>query len=70
VVYVHNEVQDAFLKNFSEAVDGLTFGNPWDKGVKLTPLPEAQKPDYIQELIDDALAKGAKIWQKVIMGNR
>jgi len=34
VVYVHNEVQDAFLKNFSEAVDGLTFGNPWDKGDK------------------------------------
>ena len=64
VVYVHNEVQDAFLKNFSEAVDGLTFGNPWDKGVKLTPLPEAQKPDYIQELIDDALAKGAKIMNK------
>ena len=29
--------------------------------MKLTPLPEPGKPDYIQELIDDALAKGAKI---------
>ncbi|WP_396638022.1 NADP-dependent glyceraldehyde-3-phosphate dehydrogenase [Maribacter sp. R77961] len=61
VVYVHNEAQDVFLKNFSAAIDDLKFGNPWDEGVKLTPLPEPQKPDYIQELIDDALAKGAKI---------
>jgi glyceraldehyde-3-phosphate dehydrogenase (NADP+) len=61
VVYVHNEAQDVFLKNFCAAIDDLKFGNPWDEGVKLTPLPEPQKPDYIQELIDDALAKGAKI---------
>jgi len=57
----HNEAQGVFLKNFSAAIDDLKFGNPWDEGVKLTPLPEPQKPDYIQELIDDALAKGAKI---------
>ncbi len=61
VVYVHNEAQDVFLKKFSKAIDNLKFGNPWDEGVKLTPLPEPQKPDYIQELIDDALEKGAKI---------
>ncbi len=30
-------------------------------GVKLTPLPEPDKPEYIQELIDDATKKGAKI---------
>ncbi|NHF60117.1 NADP-dependent glyceraldehyde-3-phosphate dehydrogenase [Flavobacteriaceae bacterium TP-CH-4] len=64
VVYVHNEVKDTFLKNFAEAIDGLKFGNPWDDGVKLTPLPESGKPAYIQELIDDALAKGAKIINK------
>ncbi len=64
VVYVHDVVRENFLKDFSEAVDSLTFGNPWDEGVKLTPLPEPSKPDYIQELIDDALAKGAKIMNK------
>ena len=57
VVYVHNEVKDAFLKNFAEAIDGLKFGNPWDDGVKLTPLPESGKPAYIQELIDEAIAE-------------
>lgn len=64
VVYVHDDVKDTFLKDFSSAIDGLKFGNPWDKDVKLTPLPEPQKPDYIQELIDDALSKGAKIINK------
>ena len=30
----------------------------------LTPLPEVEKPAFIQELIDDALAKGATIQNK------
>lgn len=61
VVYVHEKVREEFLQRFCKGVDALKFGNPWDPGVKLTPLPEADKPDYIQELIDDALAKGARI---------
>src|SRR5690606_8596144 len=64
VVYVHQDIQEEFLKRFSERVDDLKFGNPWEEGVNLTPLPEADKPAYIQELIDDALAKGAKIINK------
>ncbi|MEX0315834.1 MAG: NADP-dependent glyceraldehyde-3-phosphate dehydrogenase [Allomuricauda sp.] len=64
VVYVHEDVKDEFLKRFSEKVDALKFGNPWDEGVKLTPLPEPGKPGYIQELLDDAKAKGAKIVNK------
>ncbi|MGB5653367.1 MAG: NADP-dependent glyceraldehyde-3-phosphate dehydrogenase [Robiginitalea sp.] len=61
IVYVHEQIQEAFLKRFAAAVDALTFGNPWDSGVNLTPLPEPGKSDYIQELIDDALEKGARI---------
>jgi glyceraldehyde-3-phosphate dehydrogenase (NADP+) len=64
IVYVHEEVQESFIQRFAERVDALTFGNPWEDGVKLTPLPESGKPAYIQELIDDALAKGAKIMNK------
>jgi glyceraldehyde-3-phosphate dehydrogenase (NADP+) len=64
VVYVHEDIREKFNTRFATAVDGLEFGNPWDEGVKLTPLPEPQKPAYIQELIDDALAKGAKILNK------
>lgn len=61
VVYVHEKVREEFLERFCKGVDSLKFGNPWDPGVNLTPLPEPDKPDYIQELIDDALAKGARI---------
>lgn len=64
VIYVHEEVRENFLKKFADEVDKLKFGNPWDDGVKLTPLPEPDKPAYIQELIDDAVAKGAKILNK------
>lgn len=64
IVYVHDEVVDDFITRFAGRVDTMKFGNPWDDGVKLTPLPEPAKSEYIQELIDDALAKGAKIMNK------
>ncbi|EGD34174.1 MULTISPECIES: NADP-dependent glyceraldehyde-3-phosphate dehydrogenase [unclassified Capnocytophaga] len=61
IIYVHNSIKDEFLSEFTRRVDALPFGNPWELNVKLTPLPEPNKPQYIQELIDDALEKGAKI---------
>lgn len=61
VIYVHEDIKEKFLKRFAQRVDALKFGNPWDEGVNLTPLPEPGKPAYIQELIDDALQKGAEI---------
>lgn len=64
VLYVHEEIKEEFIKRFSQKVDSLKFGNPWDDGAKLTPLPEPGKPAYIQELIDDAVAKGAQIKNK------
>lgn len=64
VVYVHEDILEEFNTRFAARVDALPFGNPWEKGVKLTPLPEPGKPAYIQELIDDALAKGAHILNK------
>ncbi|TXE19280.1 NADP-dependent glyceraldehyde-3-phosphate dehydrogenase [Psychroserpens burtonensis] len=64
VLYVHKDIVNEFNIRFSEQVDALKFGNPWDDGAKLTPLPEPDKPAYIQELIDDATRKGAKIINK------
>ena len=61
VVYVHEDIVTEFNKRFAAKVDALKFGNPWENGVQLTPLPEPEKPAYIQELIDDATKKGAKI---------
>ncbi|MCK0156699.1 NADP-dependent glyceraldehyde-3-phosphate dehydrogenase [Cellulophaga sp. F20128] len=64
VVYVHESIAAEFNKRFSKRVDELKFGNPWESGVQLTPLPEPDKPAYIQGLIEDAKAKGAKILNK------
>lgn len=64
LVYVHEDVVEEFNKRYAAKVDALKFGNPWEVGVKLTPLPDPDKPAYIQGLIDDALEKGAKIINK------
>ncbi|RYE14997.1 MAG: NADP-dependent glyceraldehyde-3-phosphate dehydrogenase [Sphingobacteriales bacterium] len=61
IIYVHKEVADEFLKLLSEAIPKLPLGLPWDKDVKLTPLPEPHKPDYLREVIEDAKANGAKV---------
>ena len=61
IIYVHEAIAAEFNKRFSEKVDALAFGNPWEKDVFLTPLPEKDKPAYIQELIKDAQNKGATI---------
>ena len=60
VLYVHEDIRESFLKKFSEAVDALQVGLPWENTL-LTPLPEPNKPAYIKELIDDAVQKGASI---------
>jgi glyceraldehyde-3-phosphate dehydrogenase (NADP+) len=61
VLYVHESIVDGFISRFKEKVDALSYGNPWESGVFLTPLPEKEKPGYIQELIDDATKHGAKV---------
>ena len=63
ILYVHKNIKEEFLAAFTQAVDALQLGMPWDNTL-LTPLPEPHKPDYIQSLIDDALEKGAKIINK------
>lgn len=61
VLYVHEHIVDEFLEKFSNAVDALKYGLPWEEGSFLTPLPEKGKSNYIKELLDDAVGKGAKI---------
>ncbi len=64
ILYVHEEVREEFNKRFAQRVDALKYGNPWEEGVTLTPLPDPDKPHYIQGLIDDAQNKGASILNK------
>ena len=61
ILYIHESIINDFKEKFCNEVDSLSFGNPWDDGVMLTPLPEPDKPNYIKSLIDDAISKGASI---------
>lgn len=61
IIFVHRSLADEFLKQLSESVNQLKFGMPWVDGVSLTPLPEPHKPAYLKEVIEDAIAKGAKV---------
>lgn len=61
IQWVHRSLHDAFVAQLVEGVEKLQWGAPWDSGVKITALPEHGKTDYLQALVDDALAHGAQI---------
>jgi glyceraldehyde-3-phosphate dehydrogenase (NADP+) len=61
MMWVHESLVDAFNKRMSEEIAKLKLGMMWEKGVNITPLPEPNKPAYLKELIDDAIAHGAKV---------
>lgn len=61
LIFVQKEVAEEFTQKLSTAVSAMKAGLPWEKDVKITPLPEVNKPPYLKECIDDALAKGAKV---------
>ncbi len=61
ILFVHDNIKDEFIKKFCEKVDALKFGMPWDDKVQITPLPEEDKFNYLNECIADATKNGAKI---------
>ena len=64
ILFVHESIVDEFNKKFAIAVDNLKYGLPWEEDAFLTPLPEPHKANYMQDLIHDAVKKGAKIINK------
>ncbi|MGE7989946.1 NADP-dependent glyceraldehyde-3-phosphate dehydrogenase [Pseudomonas sp. NPDC089554] len=61
ILFVHEQVVDAFLEKFQHKLAALKPGMPWIPGVALTPLPEPGKVDYLDGLVADATAKGARV---------
>ena len=58
---MHDSIAEAFVSRLAAAVGQLPQGLPWESGVKITPLPEPKKPAYLQELLADALSRGATL---------
>ncbi|WP_043200115.1 NADP-dependent glyceraldehyde-3-phosphate dehydrogenase [Pseudomonas putida] len=61
ILFVHEDVIEAFLDKFQRKLAALKPGMPWEPGVALTPLPEPGKVDYLDGLVADATAKGARV---------
>lgn len=60
IIWVNRKIADVFVDKLGKAIADLKFGMPWEKGVALTPLPEPNKVDYLNECIADAQAHGAQ----------
>jgi glyceraldehyde-3-phosphate dehydrogenase (NADP+) len=59
MIFVHKAIAKEFTQKLVAKIDGLVAGPPWEPKVSITPLPDPEKPAYLQGLIDDAVAKGA-----------
>lgn len=61
IIFVHESIREKFLSLFSDAVEKLNIGMPWDNGVTITPLPEPDKSEYLTNLIRDAVSLGGRV---------
>jgi len=60
-LYVQDNVYDAFVEKLKAAVARLKIGNGLDDGITTGPLIDAKAVAKVQEHIEDAKAKGAKV---------
>lgn len=61
ILFVHINVINWFLEKFNAHIANMKMGMPWEEGVKLTPLPEPGKSQWLSQLVEDALEKGARV---------
>lgn len=61
ILFVHENMLEPFLEKLVNAVDNLSFGMPWERGVFLTPIPDVDRISYLKDLIVDAVAQGAQV---------
>jgi len=61
MIMVHDSVAQQFMEKLKAEVAKKPVGLPWEKDVLITPLPEPNKPQYLTELVNDAVQKGAQL---------
>jgi succinate-semialdehyde dehydrogenase / glutarate-semialdehyde dehydrogenase len=65
--YVHAKVHDAFVDKLAQKMKALKVGNGLEDGVAVGPLVNAETRDKVQEMVEDAVKRGAKV---VVGGKR
>ncbi|MDP1908207.1 MAG: aldehyde dehydrogenase family protein, partial [Hyphomicrobium sp.] len=59
--YVQEGIYDAFLKGFAARTAHVKIGDGLAADTKMGPLANARRPDEIEQLVNDAAAKGARV---------
>ncbi|KQX27345.1 succinate-semialdehyde dehydrogenase [Streptomyces sp. Root63] len=57
---VHADVYDAFAERFTAGMRALTVGDPLEEGTDIGPLSTEQGRTELEELVDDAVERGAE----------
>ncbi|MEM6254269.1 MAG: aldehyde dehydrogenase family protein [Cyanobacteria bacterium P01_D01_bin.156] len=60
-IYVHADIYEPFVEKFVQTVQGFTLGDPADTETYLGPLSRKPQLSVIEEQLQDAIAKGAKV---------
>eukprot|EP01040_Poterioochromonas_malhamensis_P007117 gene7117-7688_t len=68
LIFLHSSIVNDFLPPFIESINKLTYGLPWEGKISITPLPELNKIQSMEEYIYDAVNKGGQVINKVSGG--
>ena len=60
-IYVHKDVETAFLESFCAKMAALKMGNGLEKGIDVGPLVNAETRDKVDHFVRDAVEKGAEV---------
>ena len=59
--FVHADIAEEFSQRLAEQMGSLRIGRGSEEGVQVGPLIEAKARDKVQHLVDDAVARGARV---------
>ncbi|MDJ0625542.1 MAG: aldehyde dehydrogenase family protein [Candidatus Caenarcaniphilales bacterium] len=60
-IYLHSNVFDEFLRDFTEATKDLTLGDPLDADTDIGPMINEASTQRISSWVDEAIANGARL---------
>lgn len=60
-IYVHEKVYDEYAQEFIKEVKSWKTGSPLEDGVYIGPLSRKEQVTALEEQVDDAVKKGAKV---------
>lgn len=58
---VEDAIYDRFVNGFSARAKALKVGPGWQEGVQMGPMANARRPEAMEKLVTDAVARGARL---------